>query len=607
MTFQNSAALIWFLPLAGVIVALYLLKMKRRDLQVPATFLWPDRVEEIRANTLFQKLRPSWLLFLQLLALLIAVGALAKPQTTQKGLAGSVTVFVVDTSASMSATDVKPSRLGEAVRQTQEAIQSAKPTDRIAIIEAGATPRVISALSSDPAKQMAALSSIQPTDAEGQIGEALRLASALVGGIDGARIVLLSDGDFEPIANFSRGKAAFVYRCIGNLDDNLSVGALGVAQTASGRQLYCGIKNNSLNPNGGTLNLYADGKLLDSIRSPKIPPTGQWGRTIAAPPGARLFEAKLDAPDFLKSDNYAVCIADPSASLHVLLVTKGDLFLERALALDPRVTLDKATEVPATESAASGVGSYDIVVFDGVPETAVKARGVLTFGKAGSASPVTEKGTVSKPRFVSSEPVPLLSSVDLASIYIDHQTSIVAKANGETVAQTSAGPVVVTAKDTGKRQIFVAFEPLESDFPLQVGFPIFVANALDYLAGGVSSTTLSVKAGQPFSLPITSEAKLTTPSGEVVTLNPTGANLVVREARSVGKYTIESEGRKRTIYATLRSERASNIRPEKDLNLGGGQVKASTSPVRFADFWRPLAVLAILVLGAEWWMFARKS
>ena len=66
MSFQNAAALFWLLPLGGIVILLYLLKMRRRDVRVPATFLWPARVEEIRANALFQKLKPSWLLFLQL-------------------------------------------------------------------------------------------------------------------------------------------------------------------------------------------------------------------------------------------------------------------------------------------------------------------------------------------------------------------------------------------------------------------------------------------------------------------------------------------------------------------------------------------------------------
>jgi len=607
MTLQNPAILMWLIPLAGIILLLYILKMKRRDLRVPATFLWPERVEEIRANALFQKLRPSWLLFLQLLALLLVVVALAKPQTSQKGLAGDVTVFVIDTSASMSATDVRPSRFDEAKRLTLEGIHSAKPTDRIAIIEAGPTPRVVSPLSSDPATEAAALDALQPTDAEGEVGEAMRLAAALVGGIDGARIVLLSDGDFDRITNFSRGKAAIVYRPIGEKDDNLSVSALGATETPTGRQLFCGIKNHGSHPMGGTLNLYADGKIIDSIVTPSIAPNSQWGRTIAAPAGARLFEAKLDAADFLKSDNYAVAVADPNASLHVLLVTKGNLFLERALALDPRVTLDKATDVPSTELAGPGSGSYDVVVFDGISEQSVKARGVLTFGAPGPPSPVTAGSIASKPKFISAEKKPILDSVDLQSVFIDKQMSVKPKTSGEAIAQTSAGPLIVTSQDQAKRQVFVAFEPLESDFPLQVGFPIFIANALDFLTGGTTGNTLAVKVGQPFTLPITSEARLTSPDGDTTVIKPTGSALTIREARRVGEYSLTSGGKTQKIYATLRSDRASTIGPEKNIDLGGGVVKASQSPTRFADCWRPLALLTLLVLAFEWMLFARKS
>lgn len=607
MTFQFPSALFAILPIGGFIVFLYLLKMRRRDVRVPASFLWPNQVEEIRANALIQKLRPNILLFLQLLALLAIVGAVARPQTAQKGLAGEVTVLVIDTSASMSATDVKPNRFEEAKRLAREAIQSAKATDRIAIIEAGPTPRVISPLSNDPARQLAALNQTHATDAEGQVGEALRLASALVASLDGARIVLLSDGNFEPVSNFSRGKAALVYRCIGNLDDNMAINALGTSETPAGRQLFCGIKNHGSTPNSATLNLYADGKLIDSVKAPVIGPNGQWGRTIPAPAGAKVFEAKIDCSDYLKSDNYAVDVTDPTASLRVLLITKGNLFLERALALDPRVTLDKAMEVPVGERSGTGAGSYDVVVFDNMPEQPVKARGVLTFGLAGPESPVTASGASNRPKFLSAERSSLMENVDLASVYIDRQTVVKPKGLGETLAQTSVGPLVVASKDASKRQIFVAFAPLESDFPLQVGFPIFVANALDFLSGSGGTSTLSVRTGQTFSLPITTTAHLTTPNGDQIELKPNGSNLVVRDLNLVGAYKLSAEGKSRTIYASLKSDRASTIKPQRGLNLGGGTVKANDAPLRFADFWRPLALLILVVLVLEWWIFARKS
>jgi hypothetical protein len=607
MSFQNPAALAWFLPLAGIVVLLYLLKMRRRDVRVPATFLWPARTDEVRANALFQKLKPSWLLFLQLLALSLAVIALGRPQTKQQGLAGEVTVIVLDSSASMSATDVKPSRFEEARRLAREAIQAAGATDRIALIEAGPVPRVVFPLGNDPARQIRALDGVETTDAESEVGEALRLAGALVGTLDGARIVLLSDGVFEPVRDFSRGKAAIVYKSVGELGDNLAISALGTAETPEGRQLFCGIKNPGGTAMEGTISLYADGKVLDSIRTGAVAPGGQWGRTVAAPADTKVFEAKLEANDVLKSDNYAVSVASAGASLRVLLVTKGNPFLERALALDPRVTLDRANEVPELEKGASGGGKYDVVVFDDVPEEPVHARGILILGAAGSLTPVKVGGDAKAPKFISAEASPVVKGIDFRTVFIDKQAKVSATGVGEVLAQTSAGPLIVAASTPTRRQLYLAFAPLQSDFPLQVGFPIFIANALDYLAGTQTADDLAVRAGVPFSVASTTGARLKDPKGHAADLKSTGASVIVREARNIGPHVLELGDKKKTVYSYLRSDRESDIAPERNLSLGGGEVKATATPARFADFWRPLGLLALLVLAGEWWLFARRS
>jgi hypothetical protein len=83
--------------------------------------------------------------------------------------------------------------------------------------------------------------------------------------------------------------------------------------------------------------------------------------------------------------------------------------------------------------------------------------------------------------------------------------------------------------------------------------------------------------------------------------------VVVRSARRVGKHELTVDGKTKPVYVSLRSDRESNIEPAKDISLGGGKVKPQRAPVRFADFWRPLALLALLVLGGEWWLYARRS
>ncbi len=199
MQFQSLGVLLWFLPVAGFIILLYLLKVRRREVRVPAKFLFPAMTTDVRANALFQKLRPNLLLFLQLLAALLLLTALARPMIQAKGLPGQ-SVIVVDNSASMSSIDASPTRLDAAKNRMRRFVQELNPGEQLAIIEAGAQVRVLSPLTSDKQKLLNAIDQIQPTDTAGNLDEALRLAAALVGKSSESRIVLLSDGAFPPSA-----------------------------------------------------------------------------------------------------------------------------------------------------------------------------------------------------------------------------------------------------------------------------------------------------------------------------------------------------------------------------------------------------------------------
>ncbi|HEV2969022.1 MAG TPA: BatA domain-containing protein, partial [Pirellulales bacterium] len=63
----------------AIVVALYFLKLKREPLEVPSTFLWTRSIEDLRVNSLWQRMRQSLLLFLQLLLLAIVALALLRP------------------------------------------------------------------------------------------------------------------------------------------------------------------------------------------------------------------------------------------------------------------------------------------------------------------------------------------------------------------------------------------------------------------------------------------------------------------------------------------------------------------------------------------------
>src|SRR3977135_1393499 len=113
MPFLSPLALagLAFVPL---VVAFYLLKLRRDERIVPSTLLWSRLITDVEANAPWQRLRRSLLLLLQLLLVVILALLAARPFLERPaGLARDI-VLVVDASASMAATDVAPNRLAAA-------------------------------------------------------------------------------------------------------------------------------------------------------------------------------------------------------------------------------------------------------------------------------------------------------------------------------------------------------------------------------------------------------------------------------------------------------------------------------------------------------------
>jgi len=606
MSWLNPAAAWWAIPAVGIIVVLYLLRMLRRDLVVPATFLWPSRTEEIRANAPFQRLRFNWLMVVQILAALAIVGALMRPQARQTGLGGGATVIVLDASASMGSRDVAPTRFAEAITRLPNLISNAEAGAPVAMIEAGPTPRVVFPLSSDPAAQNRALETVGITDAAGDMGEALRLASELVNQQAGGRIVVFTDGVLAEIDDFSPGNAQVDIQVVGERAKNLAIQALGSTRGPRGQLLFARVKNVGAEPLRGRLTLRANGEVVDTV-SEELAPGEEWPRTVPVPPDATLFTADLATEDDLTADNHRSALAADSQQLRVLLVSSGNLFLERAIALDPRVTLDMAPAVPDEERAETpGAGIYDIVIFDGGTAVPVKAQGVLAFGSEGRL-PGERSAAVENPAWEGVESDPVNSGVDWLGLYVARARPLVPGPTGRVLARFENG-AALTIDEGDQIVIQVAFSPMQSDMPLRPAFPIFLANVLDRLAGETIQDQIVVAAGSPFSIPPPPGATATLTMGDSTTTIPeTDGRFVVAGLQRVGDGTLAFADQKLGVHVNLADSAESNISPVRNLTLGGATVTSSGPLIRWSEAWRFIIMAALAILALEWWLYARRS
>jgi len=619
MTFISALSFWWLAPILGGIFLLYLMKMKRVDMRVPAVFLWPKLTSDVRANAPFQRLRFSWLLVIQIVIVCLIVTALTGPLRRMKGLSGAATIVLLDHSTSMNSTDVAPSRYLSAVSKVRALIGSMSAGDRLALIEAGASTRIVFPLTGDKTQMERAMDHLESSDAPSNMGEALRLAAQLAQDRPKARIVVLSDGAFPPVQDFSPGKSEIVFEPIGTSHKNVAVTAFESTLTPGGAtQCFASIHNYDSSPAQVTLLYKLDGALADARRF--TAPAGQsTPEVFSVPSGAKRADVAISAPgDILEADNHATIFLKTAGSIRTLLVSNGDLFLERALSLNPAIRLEQASSVPESELASSpGDGLYDLVIFDNVAPVPVKSHAVCSFGAPAAQFGVNVVGTAQQPKVLDwRHDHPVMQYADFRDVAISksQQVRLVNGSGARSLVDSDKGALVVARSTPSARFLYTSFNILDSDFPLRVAFPIFIANSVSWLTTGADRASsekngIMSHPGKTFSVALTgNSAVMTSPDGSKTALQIQNGAVVVHNANQVGVYEISSSKSKITVAENILDEQTSDIRPQSSLNVGSSIVAATkTQMFALSEFWRPIALAALLLLALEWWIFVRRS
>src|SRR5262245_34185246 len=172
------AAIVLFLVPIGLLL-LYFLKLKRKPQAVPSTFLWKKSIEDLHVNRLLQWLRKNVLLLLQLLILLAAIYAVLAPRIHGTETSGRHFILMIDNSASMSATDVKPNRLEWAKTEALREIDAATDADFGMVIVFNSTAEIRQSYTGNRDLLRRAVEDIRPTNNPTQVDEALNLAASL--------------------------------------------------------------------------------------------------------------------------------------------------------------------------------------------------------------------------------------------------------------------------------------------------------------------------------------------------------------------------------------------------------------------------------------------
>ena len=638
MTFLNTWAL-GFTAIAPIIVLLYLLKLKRQPMTVSTLMFWQRVLQEShRRRAFFQRLRQLLSLLLHLLIFTLLLGALLRPTLDRFVRDGASTVLILDTRARMQATEPDgQTRFTKARAQALSLTRQASAQRQFAIISTNAAPTVIAPFTDDETTLRQSLDKLSPTDTTGSLDTAIHLAGQLLAARKGDRRILVLTS--SPPRNFQspifNSQFSISYLPIATPRDNLAITRLATRPLLNSPQtseVLLEIANFSRTAARGNVELSFDGRLLE-IKPFALEPGAK--KTAIFPTVPRpsrntrgWLTARLDTPDALAADNiaYAVLPADPPR--RVLLVTKGNWFLEKLLAADQGLAFELIAPDAFTPELAA---KFDAIILDNfLPEKfdLATARGNFLFIKQSpftDSGPPLEQPLISETdaqhpalRLVNLQNVTFLRAASLAVPKLDgwiFQTPIRAfdhplLLTGERRRPAAVGEAASVPTAAGPQRVAaLALDVTDSDLPLRVAFPLLISNTLHWLAGENAVAARSLTAGETLAL-----AANETVSTQPQTLSPPASSgAPAKPARDFfqpltnGFYALTTAEGPRWLAVNTFSE------AESDLRTAPTPPPATSTPsaISIAHFtawpiWRHLALAAFALLACEWWLFHRR-
>ena len=645
----------WLSPLVGLYAAagavpllllLYFLKLKRREVVVSSTLLWKRAVQDLQVNAPFQRLRRNLLLLLQLLALAAILVALAGPVLAWKRGPGQRYVVLIDRSASMNATDVKPRRLDVAKEQAKVFIESIRSgsavslgegADHAMVIAFDRHAKVMCNFTSDKRQLAAALDAIEPSDGQSRLGEAVTVARAFAQSPDvegnprsaetPARLVLFSDGRIGDLDTVVLESDELVFHRIGESQDNVAITALNARRSYEQPQqveIFASLANYGVEPVTRDVQLALDGNVR-AVRSVTIPPREAQAGDVPFQPGqvavnfslshseGGVLEVRQLGADALARDDAAWSILEPPRRLSVLLVTKGNPVLESALQACPLARLDPCT--PAGFDALDPVAftarpRYDVIVLDNhVPAHRPQCR-YLVFG------PPPNGIDVNSPRELDNQVIvdwrsqhPVLQYVNLTNLFAPKSRKLELPRDADVLAEFNESPALALVRRQGSTYLLVGFDILQSNWPFEPSFVLFCYNAVSFLGAQVGSAGRhELAVSEPISIenvPAETTLTLTRPEDTKVELTPDPSGTVRFAAtQRIGVYAVEGPDQPRRVYAVnLLDAEESRIEPQDEIKFSGVAIAAQEQLLQRANvpLW-PLLVLAALVLVCLEWL-----
>ncbi len=645
---------LWLLLLAPLIVALHLWRVRYRRHTLSSTLLW-SRVLAERPLQRPRRLPNRYLLLLLELAVLACAAlALARPSWAVARSHRHVLV-AIDTSLPMTATDVRPNRLARAREQAGQVIDTLGDGDVATLVDAGPAPRVL-ATGGDRAALHRALDALTPGYGSSALARDLPLLSglhaaagpgdeaylfaplgtpaatqdALRRALRGAHIALIGASADD------RGVDELTVSC---LDGDNSGGSRGRGARASPCEAYAQLVNTGTHAVTTRVTATIDGAATSQqVTLPaqsSVPIHLELARTT------RTLELRLDGHDALPADDAAwavVPLARPAAR-SVLLVT-GDASSPLAQVLGAIPSLHLTTTTPDDTTIDDKARRADLTVLDSTDGSILPGGNLLVIDPP-TGNPFYGTGNVVAVNGVTAVDAGslLVRGADLSSLILTTIVHAQLPSWAHADVMSDGGPLLYSGTTGGRRVAVLTFDPRTtmlnnpSNLDTLLAFPTLLRNAVESLVPAATTSTMAGRAaveplvrpgqnGGPVRLQPLSTADVgpaqpaQSDDGSALDV-PAVSDIVALPPLRPGLYALDDGPGNARLQLAANAAVAGNPATAADTAEGAAAEAAAPAPAAPAllspdvrppwEGWALLAMLALIVLSAEWWYYARRT
>jgi len=602
------------LGIIPVLIIIHTLKPKPRQVDVTNLFLWDTVLRERSYNLSFERFKNNLPLILQILIVILAALALANPTRTYLTAKKGNMILVIDTSASMKTKAGTGIRFDLARQKALQLVEERDQGQQVLIVEAGRQPFVKTGFTNNADQAQAQVKKLRPSDAPADLEPAIYLALSFVDSAQEDLLYLITDGAGKDLSDLVKSHPKIRPIIISGGEHNVGITKFEFRQNVAlgdQYQFMLEIKNFDLSPIECSIRLSIDRSvLLERVISFEA----QEKQVMIIPYSGLIngiARATLEIEDDFAVDNQAYLSLNAAKEIWVLLVSKGNLFLEKLLAAYPNFRVNSVKEI-IPSSWSEQTARHDIVIVDRMdfPET---DRGNFLLIDAYSPSiPLFKTGRVRLPEILAwNRKNPLMANVNLSGLVVEESTKLQTDRQLQPVIESARTGLMYAFEENGLRAVLLGFDFTRSDLPLKVAFPVMMSNIFNWLNPyKLEFSILQTQAGEAFDIYFNPQTDIiyTRAPYEKWDKHPVKMNpFRYSNTGTVGIYTIAENGKERYFTVNLADESESDIN-SISLEHRTEQIERPSDSAQIAaqqPLWMLLIIMGCALLMIEWYSWLK--